>query len=144
MAATQQQTVEAWLDITLSNLRERVKELRIQDTGALLASIQGHLVSSAGDDVQRLSIAYAVYGQFVDMGVGRGMGAGLRKVNSQYATIRDERGRLFNHARKARPWSSKELGRQTLRLSVLLSDYYGRTTLATLQAALPGEVGISL
>jgi hypothetical protein len=144
MAMTQQQTVEAWLDYTLSNLRERIRSMRVLDTGALLASVQGHLLNAAGSDVSRISIAYAVYGMFADMGVGRGMGAGIRKSNSDYARIRDERGQLYQHKRKARPWSSKEIGRQSVRLGVLLSEYYGQTTIANIQDALPGQVTINL
>ena len=141
---TQHETVEQWLAFTLSNLRERIRQFKAVDTGALLASVQGFLVSAAGGDVARLSIAYAVYGQYVDMGVGRGMGAGVRRANSDYARIRDERGRLHQHSRKARPFSSKEIGRQSVRLGVLLSEYYGETTIASIQEALPGTIEINL
>ena len=142
--ATQHETVEQWLAFTLSNLRERIRQFKAVDTGALLASVQGFLVSAAGGDVARLRIAYAVYGQYVDMGVGRGMGAGVRRANSDYARIRDERGRLHQHSRKARPFSSKEIGRQSVRLGVLLSEYYGQTTIASIQEALPGTIEINL
>ena len=141
---TQFQTVEKWLEYTLDNLREQLRKQKINDTGQLLASVQGHLVAAAGGDVERLTIAYAAYGKFVDMGVGRGMGAGIRKANSAYARIRDERGRLHQHTRKARPWSSKTLGKQSFRLGVLLSDYYGETIVANLSDALPPQVTINL
>lgn len=142
--ATQHETVEQWLAFTLSNLRERIRQFKAVDTGALLASVQGFLVTAADGDVARLSIAYALYGKYVDMGVGRGMGAGVRKANSDYARIRDERGQLHQHSRKARPFSSKEIGRQSVRLGVLLSEYYGETTIASLTDALPGTVEITL
>ena len=142
--ATQRGTLEAWLEYTLINLRERLKTLKAVSTGALLASVHGMLVAGAGDDVQKLTIAYAVYGQFVDMGVGRGMGAGVRKANSDYARIRDARGQLHRHTRKARPWYSKEIGRQSVRLGVLLSEYYGKTTIVNITDALPAAVEITL
>jgi hypothetical protein len=141
---TQEHTLEKWLDFTLANLRERVRQLKIQDTGHLLASIEGQLVADAGGNVERLTIAYAIYGKFVDMGVGRGMGAGVRKVNSDYARIRDERGQLYKFSRKARPWASKEIGRQSRRLSELLSEFYGRTIVANIEDALPTQVSIPL
>ena len=100
--------------------------------------------TQAGGDVARLRIAYAVYGQYVDMGVGRGMGAGVRRATSDYARIRDERGQLHQHSRRARPFSSKEIGRQSVRLGVLLSEYYGETTIAHITEALPGPVNITL
>lgn len=142
--ATQKQTVESWLDYTLLNLKEQVVKMRIHDTGELLSSIQGHLLASAGDDVERISVAYALYGQFVDMGVGRGMGAGVRKSNDAYARIRDDKGQLYRHIRKKRQWYSKEMGRQTFRLSTLLSEFYGDTMIAMAQDALPGTIEINL
>ncbi len=140
---TQAQTVEKWLEYTLDDLREQLRKLNIQDTGHLLASVQGHLVAAAGGDVTKLSIAYATYGMFVDMGVGRGMGKGIRKRDSDYERIRDTRGRLLQHARKPRPWSSKVVGKQAMRLSIILSDYYGETTVASL-SNLPSQLEITL
>ena len=142
--ATQHQTVEQWLEFTLSNLRERIRAFQAVDTGHLLASVQGFLVTAASGDVARLSIAYALYGKYVDMGVGRGMGAGVRKASSDYDRIRDERGRLHTHSRKPKPFSSKEIGRQSVRLGVLLSEHYGATTIARITDALPGTVEINL
>ncbi|MCA8830192.1 hypothetical protein [Hymenobacter pini] len=145
MAATQQMTVERWLEITLSNLREQIIRLKVKDTGELLDSIKGHLVAASDGDVQKLSIAYALYGKFADMGVGRGMGAGVRKSNSAYTRIRDEKGQLYRYSRKKRQWYSKEMGRQTFRLSTLLSEFYGDTMIALAQdAATAGTIEITL
>jgi len=141
---SQFETVEKWLDYTLDDLRANIRRLKINDTGHLLASVEGHLVAAAGGDVQKLSIAYAAYGQFVDMGVGRGMGAGTRKRDSDYARLRDERGQLHKFSRKPRPFSSKVIGRQSFRLGVLLSDYFGSTITATIQAALPAQITLNL
>jgi hypothetical protein len=140
---TQVETVEKWLEYTLDDLREQLRKQKITDTGHLLASVEGHLVGAAGGDITKLSIAYATYGMFVDMGVGRGMGKGIRKRDSDYERIRDERGRLLQHARKPRPWSSKVVGKQAMRLSIILSDYYGETTIASL-SNLPAQVQIIL
>lgn len=141
---TQFETVEKWLEFTLDDLRANIRRLNINDTGHLLASVEGHLVAAAGGDVQKLSIAYAAYGKFVDMGVGRGMGAGVRKRDSDYARIRDERGQLHKFSRKPRPFSSKLIGRQSFRLSVLLSDYFGNTITANIQDALPAQITLNL
>jgi hypothetical protein len=141
---TQAQTLEKWLEFTLDDLRENLRKMKINDTGHLLASVEGHLVGAAGDNVDKLLIAYAAYGKFVDMGVGRGMMAGVRKRDSDYARIRDERGRLHQHSRTPRPFASRVIGKQTFRLSVLLSDYYGETITAKIQDALPAQITISL
>ncbi|MBC6988577.1 hypothetical protein [Hymenobacter sp. BT491] len=142
--ATQKMTVERWLEITLSNLREQVIKQKVRDTDELLDSIKGQLVAAADGDVERLSIAYALYGKFADMGVGRGMGAGVRKSNSAYTKIRDAKGQLYRYSRKKRQWYSKEMGRQTMRLSTLLSEFYGDTMIAMAQDAVPGTVEINL
>ncbi len=142
--ATQHETVEKWLEYTLSNLGENIRKMKVVDTGELLASLSGHLQLAAGGDVARISLAYAIQGMYADMGVGRGMGAGVRKSNSDYARIRDARGQLFKYERKARQWYSKEIGRQSVRLGVLLSEYYGETTIASITDALPGTVQINL
>jgi hypothetical protein len=141
---TQAQTLEKWLEYTLDDLRENLRKLKINDTGYLLASVEGHLVAAAGGDVDKLFIAYAAYGKFVDMGVGRGMMAGTRKRDSDYARIRDERGQLHKFSRKPRPFASKVIGKQTFRLSVLLSDYYGDTIIAKIQDALPTQLILTL
>lgn len=141
---TQFETVEKWLEFTLDDLRANIRRLKINDTGHLLASVEGHLVAAAGGDVQKLSIAYAAYGKFVDMGVGRGMGAGIRKRDSDYARIRDARGQLRTYSRKPRPFSSKVIGRQSFRLSLILSDYYGERVIATVQNALPSQLTLNL
>ena len=138
----QREIVEKWLEFTLSNLRENITKLKIQDTGHLLASVQGLLVGAAEGDVTKLSIAYAVYGQFVDMGVGRGMGAGIRRRDSDYARIRDARGALLKHNRKARKWYGPEIGRQSVRLGVLVSEWYGQNLIAKVAEAVPGTIDI--
>ncbi|MDF7810517.1 hypothetical protein [Hymenobacter sp. YC55] len=142
--ATQKMTVERWLEITLSNLREQVIKQKVRDTDELLDSIKGHLVAASDGDVEKLSIAYALYGKFADMGVGRGMGAGVRKSQSAYAKLRDEKGQLYRYSRKKRQWYSKEMGRQTQRLGTLLSDFYGETMIAMALDSVPGTIEINL
>lgn len=140
----QREIVEKWLEFTLDNLRENLRKLKVNDTGELLASVQGQLVGAAGGDVTKLNIAYAIYGQFVDMGVGRGMGAGIRRRDSEYEKIRDQRGALLRYERKKRQWYGPEIGRQSVRLGVLISQWYGENMIAKVTDALPGTIDISL
>ncbi len=119
-----------WLDITISRFIDNMRKLRIQDTGALMASFQKQVVGSAEGRLQ-LRLSYALYGKFVDMGVGRGMGAGVTKKDDGYDRIRRNRGQLRRHTRKPRNWYSRELSYQTKRLSELLLDLYGNVLIAT-------------
>lgn len=119
-----------WLDITITDFIDNMRKLRISDTGALMASFKQQVVASAEGRLQ-LTLSYALYGKFVDMGVGRGMGAGVKKVDDGYDRIRKNRGQLRRHTRKPRNWYSREMSYQTKRLSELMLDLYGQVLITT-------------
>lgn len=127
-----------WLDFTVSNFIDNVRRLRIQDTGALMASFRKQVVGSAEGQLQ-LRLSYALYGKFVDMGVGRGYGAGVRRSDDGYDRLRNGRGQLRRKKRKARKWYAKELAHQTKRLAELMSELHGTILIATVAEALPTE-----
>ncbi|MFC7669270.1 hypothetical protein ACFQT0_19375 [Hymenobacter humi] len=80
-----------WLDITVERFVENMLKLRITDTRTLLGSFQKQVVGAASGRLQ-MRLSYALYGQFVDMGVGRGMGKGVKKADDGYDRIRKTRG----------------------------------------------------
>lgn len=137
------QLAQQWLDITVERFAANMRRLRIGKTGQLLASFRTEVIAAAGADRIRLRLSYALYGQFVDMGVGRGMGAGLRQGSDGYDRIRNTRGRLRRQQRRAKRWYSTEMAHQTHRLSELLLDLYGQVALATTRSAMPGETTIN-
>ena len=124
------EVAKKWLDITITRFIENMRQLRINDTGALMASFQKQVVGSAEGRLQ-LRLSYALYGKFVDMGVGRGMGAGITQDDDGFDRLRNTRGRLRRHTRKPRNWYSRELSYQTKRLSELMLDLYGQVLIAT-------------
>ena len=124
------EVAKKWLDITITRFIDNMRRLRIQDTGALMASFKQQVVASAEGRLQ-LTLSYALYGKFVDMGVGRGMGAGVRQGDDGYDRVRRNRGQLRRHTRKPRNWYSRELSYQTKRLSELMLDLYGNVLIAT-------------
>jgi hypothetical protein len=124
------EVAKQWLDITITRFIENMRKLRIHDTGTLMASFQKQVVGSAEGRLQ-LRLSYALYGKFVDMGVGRGMGAGLRRGDDGYDRLRRNRGQLRRYARKKRNWYATELGYQTKRLSELMLDLYGKALITT-------------
>jgi hypothetical protein len=126
-----------WLDITITRFIDNMRRLRIQDTGTLMASFQKQVVGSAEGRLQ-LRLSYALYGKFVDMGVGRGMAAGVRQGDDGYDRVRRNRGQLRRHTRKARDWYGREMGYQTKRLAELMLDLYGTVLIAN-TTDLPGE-----
>lgn len=130
---TPHQLAEQWLSITVERFVANMRRLRIQNTGALMASFRSEVMGAAAGDQLRLRLSYALYGKFVDIGVGRGMAAGVRKGQDGYERVRNSRGKLRRHQRKARPWYSKEIAHQTHRLSELLLELYGEVALARAQ-----------
>lgn len=135
------EVAKKWLDITISRFIDNMRKLRIQDTGTLMASFQQQVVGSAEGRLQ-LRLSYALYGKFVDMGVGRGMGAGITKKDDGYDRIRRNRGQLRRHTRKPRDWYGREISYQTKRLSELMLDLYGNVLIAT-ATDVPGETIIT-
>ena len=132
-----------WLDITVERFVANMRRLKIENTGTLLASFRKEVIGAAEGDRFRIRLSYALYGQFVDMGVGRGMGAGVRKGDDGYDRVRNTRGQLRRRQRKARPWYSKEVAHQTKRLSELMLDLYGQVLVAKTVDTLPGETTVS-
>ncbi|MGI4762327.1 MAG: hypothetical protein ACRYF0_16575 [Janthinobacterium lividum] len=143
-ALTPRQLAVEWLDITIERFVANLRRLRIVNTGTLLASFKKQVIGDAQGDQLKLRLSYALYGQFIDMGVGRGMAAGQRKGSDAYARVRNTRGQLRRHARKARLWYSKEIAHQTKRLAELMLELYGQVLVPQILTALPGETSLAL
>ena len=141
--STPRELATAWLDITVERFVANMKALKIQNTGTLLASFKKEVIGGAEGQPLRLRLAYALYGKFVDMGVGRGHGKGIQKGDDGYDRLRNSRGKLRRQQRKPRPWYSKEVAFQTKRLSELMLSLYGQLYVTRATDALPGEVTIN-
>ncbi|SHL25830.1 hypothetical protein [Hymenobacter psychrotolerans] len=145
IAAERQRVALAWLDITIQNFRANIKKLKIGSTGELYESFRGALVGAAGGDELKLRLVYALQGMYVDMGVGRGMGAGVTKdQGADYRRLRNGKGKLHRHQRKAKRWQSRQLAREQHRLGELMSDISGRTLIATVSMGLPKSIEVNL
>jgi hypothetical protein len=137
-AQNERDLAAAWLTFSLEKFQANIKRLKIGSTQELYNSLKGELISAAGADELKIRLSYALYGMFVDMGVGRGMGAGVTKdQGSDYARLRNQRGQLHRHQRQAKRWWSKQIGRETHRLSELASQLWGTVMLASASAAVP-------
>ena len=135
----------AWLKYTIEHFQANIKRLRIGVTNELRDSFQGTLVSAAGGDELKLRIAYAIQGMYVDMGVGRGMGAGVTKAGGRtkegrdYNELRNSRGQLHRHERRAKRWYGKQITFDSRRLAEIVSDLWGKTLISTIATATPQE-----
>jgi hypothetical protein len=145
-AVDQRHLALEWIKISIERFQANIKRLRIGSTGELLRSFHGELLSSAGADELKIRLAYAVQGMFVDMGVGRGMGAGVTTAQgADYNRLRNERGKLRRHQRRAKRWYSRQMSRESKALAELYSDLVGRTMITTVATGLPAApVQVSL
>jgi hypothetical protein len=135
----------AWLKFTIEHFQANIKRLKIGATQELRDSFSGTLVSAAGGDELKLRISYAIQGMYVDMGVGRGMGAGVTKAggreerNRDYNELRNHRGQLNRHERRAKRWYGKQIAFDSRRLAELVSDLWGKTLISTIATAAPEQ-----
>lgn len=127
-----------WLDYTVESFIRNMRQLRIRQTGALMASFKKQVIGAASGRLQ-LQLSYALYDKFVDMGVGRGMGQGVRRGDDGYDRIRNTRGQLKRRERKAKKWLGKTLAYQTKRLAELMSELHGTILISQISDALPAQ-----
>lgn len=139
-AQNERDIAEAWLKYSIEHFRANIKRLRIGVTQELDQSFAGSLVSAAGGDELKLRLTYAIQGLYTDMGVGRGMGAGITKDQGRdYRELRNERGQLHRHQRKQKRWYSKQMAFEGKRLAELVSDLWGKTMIAAVGTAVPAQ-----
>lgn len=119
-------TIAAWADIVIEKWHAKITELKVYDKGNLDHSLMQELLVNAGSDIDKVEFSFKLYGQFVDMGVGKEMSKG----NS---------GDLgFTPIRQAKPWFSKKYYGQVMRLREILMEQYSKaitfSMINTLQA----------
>jgi hypothetical protein len=132
---------EAWLKYTIEHFRANLKRLRIGVTNELDQSFAGDLVSAAGGDELKLRLTYAIQGVYTDMGVGRSMGQGITKdQGADYRRLRNDRGQLHRHQRKAKRWYSKQMAFDQKRLAELVSELWGKTMIASVSTAMSEQI----
>lgn len=117
---SKEQIAKEWLELSIKGWREEINRLKIGSTQELFDSFHGNIVSKASNSLEA-HIAYAWYGQMVDMGVGRGTANGDQQSG---AAARKLLGKGAGHDRKAKPWytkgKKKNIGYQTHRFSELI------------------------
>jgi hypothetical protein len=137
-ARNERDVAEAWLKYSIEHFRANIKRLKIGVTDELDQSFSGDLVSAAGGDELKLRLTYAIQGVYTDMGVGRGMGQGITKdQGADYRRLRNDRGQLHRHQRKAKRWYSKQMAFEGKRLAELVSELWGKTMIAAVNTAVP-------
>ncbi|WP_201980332.1 hypothetical protein [Hymenobacter rubidus] len=143
--ANERQLALDWLKYTVEHWQRNLVKQRIGSSQELLRSLRGWLAEQAGGDTLRLRLAYAVQGVFVELGVGRGLGAGVRQdQGADYYRLRNEKGQLHRHVRKAKKWRTKQLARDQHRLGELMSELTGRTLVALVASNTQGPTEVQV
>lgn len=137
------QIAEDWLKFTLHDLAENIRKGKIIDTETLLKSLGGNIQAGGGDQL-KARITYAIYGKYLDMGVGRGAQAGVKRGDAGYEKKRDKSGRFLTHKRRPRQWYSREIGKQKHALGELMTRYYGRLAIAAATDEMPSASTLTL
>ena len=82
-----------WLKQVVPLIQQRIKKLKVEDTGELYRSIKATVEELSGGDVYRATIAYEYYGIFPHFGVGNGVDKGGGAA-----------AKLAGSGRKEKPW----------------------------------------
>ena len=139
-AQNERDVAEAWLKYAIGHFRANIKRLKIGVTHELDQSFTGSLLNAAGGDELKLRLTYAIQGLYTDMGVGRGMGAGVTKDQGRdYRELRNDRGQLHRHQRRQKRWYSKQMAFEGKRLAELVSELYGKTMIASVGTVVPEQ-----
>ena len=109
---SKKQVAEGWLRIAVNEIQNKLKKLRVQDTGELVRSIHLNIQELSGGDSIKAELLYNYYGIFPDMGVGKGHGRGDATV-----------ARLTGSGRKRKPWT-REIAAQRHRFIELMQLEY--------------------
>ena len=103
----QKETLEAWANIVIERWETKISALNVIDTGELLRSLDAHVTLDANGNGEKITFFYAYYGRFVELGVGKGIKAGMES------------------SRVKKPWYTKVFFGQVNRLSEIMAEKYG-------------------
>jgi hypothetical protein len=104
----QYETLKAWADIVIERWETRIVQLKVMDTGELLRSFQAQVAMDANGNGEKIMFTYAYYGRFTELGVGKGVKAGM-----------DSR-------RQKKPWYTKIFFGQVNQLARIMAEKYGQ------------------
>lgn len=136
-------TVEAWAEIAIKEFQKALDKKKIHDTRFLFESFKNELRSSGGD-VQSVILRFAMYGRFVDMGVGRGVKAYERKSNKANLIAAKRYGANVSYNRRQpRRWYNKTKVSQTLRLQEILIRDLGNEITTWIADSFKGEIDVN-
>lgn len=118
-------TAEAWAEILIEKWQDRIRKMGLVDDSDLLNSFESEVMANAGGDLQRIDLAYLMYGLFQDMGVGKGVK--LEDAGTGATSRRPSR------------WYSSVFYGQVKRLAQILASKYGRIAIINIVQRIENE-----
>jgi hypothetical protein len=129
--------VADWSAYLKADLAKVILKKKIGRTGSLANSIKYHIVYDQEGPV-KVVFEFKHYGQFVDMGVGKGQKLGDVKGNAQLLQAIGVKGR------KAKKWYSKTIFPEANTLANLLKEQYGITAINMVNEVLPSQLNMNM
>lgn len=111
-------TVEAWAEIVIKEWLKKIIALNIKHTGALMASFENHIFSSASGDPHKVNFAFEWYGKMVDYGVGKYVSLDIRDALIAAGAT----------TRRPKPWFTDSFYKQLEVLRHLLEEKHAHRT----------------
>ena len=113
-----------WEKMMVTIWRDRMRQMRIWNTGQLYSSTKGSGTIFSGEDEAEVKILhnFLSYGIYVDMGVGKEFGKERFNDNEDG----HHRGQLVNDVkRKPKPWFSRAYYRSVMVAKEFMAEAYG-------------------
>jgi hypothetical protein len=115
------EVADAWAFYTIKIWKEKMRKLRISQSGRLDTSFLKNVVGTPQGGVISIQFSFLYYGKFVDMGVGRGVKIG--DVSENKISRRLE-GRMLGNRRRPKKWYGKTFYAEVSTLKEILVKEY--------------------
>lgn len=129
--------VQNWSKYLKQDLAKVILKKKIGITGVLASSIK-YRIEYDNDGPTKVVFEFSHYGQFVDMGVGKGQKLGDVKGNTTIAKAIGIKGR------RPKKWYSKTIYPQANQLSAMLREQYGINALDIVKDTLPNKINMNM
>lgn len=130
-----------WARFLIERWVTNLHTLQIGSTGELEKSFKSFVEVNSDGDLTKIEMAYAYYGLFVDMGVGKGTKNGDQGSNSDARRLM---GKQRGNQRGPKKWVNRTTHGQVLKLGELLAANAGQKAGYILVQTLPLTIDFDL
>lgn len=136
--------VDAWARYTIEKWQKAQGKRKIGKSGALKQSFSYELHRS-GYDISAVTMRFAMYGRFVDMGAGRGLKSYQVRSNLGNIIAAKRYGSEVSYVRRQpKKWYNKIRAAQTYRLGEIMSDANNTMLLQALESSFTNNITVKV